>query len=45
MAWLVGHVADIVTKYLRSADGRTAYKVLFGKHVHEGGPEFGERVL
>ena len=45
MAWLVAHVADVVTKYLRAADGRTAYETLFGKHVHEEGLEFGERVL
>ena len=45
MAWLVEHVADIVAKYLGGADGRTAYERFFGKHIHEEGLEFGERVL
>ena len=34
MAWLVEHVADVSTKYLRGIDGRTAYEMLFGKQVH-----------
>ena len=45
MTWLVEHVADVATKYLRGTDGRTAYERLFGKQVHEEGLEFGERVL
>ena len=45
LAWLVEHVADVATKYLRGADGRTAYERLFGKQVHEEGLEFGEQVL
>ena len=45
MTWLVEHVADVVTKYLRGSDGRTAYERLFGKQIHEEGLEFGERVL
>ena len=45
MTWLVEHVADVATKYLRGADGRTAYERLFGKQVHEEGLEFGERIL
>ena len=45
MAWLVEHVADVSTKYLRGIDGRTAYEKLFGKQVHEEGLEFGEKVL
>ena len=45
LAWLVEHVADTATKYLKGADGRTAYERLFGKHVHEEGLEFGEQVL
>ena len=45
MAWLVEHVADVATKYLRGVDGRTAYERLFGKQVHEECLEFGEKVL
>jgi hypothetical protein len=45
MAWLVEHVTDVSTKYLRGIDGRTAYERLFGKQVHEEGLEFGEKVL
>ena len=45
MAWLIECVADIATKYLQGADGRTAYERLFGKQVHEEALEFGERVL
>ena len=45
MAWLVEHVGDLMTKYLRGADGRTAYERLFGKQLHEEGLEVGERVL
>ena len=45
MAWLVEHVADVVTKYLQSSDGKTGYQRLFGKQVHEEGLEFGERVM
>ena len=45
MAWLVEHVADISTKYMRGIDGRTAYERLFGKQVHEECLEFGERVM
>ena len=45
MKWLVEHVADVVTKYLQGADGKSAYNRLFGKHVHEEGFEFGENVL
>ena len=44
MTWLVECVADIVTKYMQGADGRTSYERLFGKQVHEEGLEFGERV-
>ena len=29
LAWLVEHVADTATKYLKGADGRTAYERLF----------------
>ena len=35
MTWLVECVADIVTKYMQGADGRTGYERLFGKQVHE----------
>ena len=45
LAWLVEHVADVATKYLRGAVGRTAYERLFGKQVHEEGLEFGKQVL
>ena len=45
MASLVEHVLDVITKYLRRTDGRTAYERLFGKRVHEEGLEFGERLL
>jgi hypothetical protein len=45
MAWLVEHVADVITKYLQGKDGHTAYRRLFGKPVREEGLEFGERVL
>ena len=45
MSWLVEHVADVATKYLRGIDGRTAYERLFGKQIHEEGLEFGEKVL
>ena len=44
-AWLVERVADVITKYLRGSDGRTAYERLFGKQIREEGLEFGERVL
>jgi len=45
MAWLTEHVSDVVTKYLRGNDGKTAYERLFGKQVHEEGLEFGEKVM
>jgi hypothetical protein len=45
MAWLSEHVSDVITKYLQSSDGKTAYRRLFGKHVHEEGLEFGEKIL
>ena len=45
MTWLVECVADLVTKYMQGADGRTGYERLFGKQVHEEGLEFGERVM
>ena len=45
MAWLVEHIGDVVTKYMQGADGKTAYRRLFGKHVHEEGLEFGEKVM
>jgi hypothetical protein len=45
IAWLVEHVADIMSKYLLGADGHSAYERLFGKPVREEGLEFGERVL
>ena len=45
MAWFVEGVADVVTKYLQGADGRTAYERLFGKKVQEEGLELGECVL
>ena len=45
VTWLLEHVADINTKYLRGSDGRTAYERLFGKPIHEEGLEFGECVL
>ena len=38
-------MADIVTKYMQGADGRTGHERLCGKQVHEGGLEFGKRVL
>ena len=44
MSWLVEHVADIITKYLRGNDGRTGYERLYGKQVHEEGLEFGEKI-
>ncbi len=37
MTWLVENVADVVTKYLQVADGRTACERFFGKKVHEEG--------
>ena len=45
MAWLVEHVADVLTKYLQGSDGKTGYQRLFGKQVHEEGLEFGEKVM
>ena len=45
VAWLVEHVADIIAKYLRGSDGRTAYERLVGKQIYNEGLEFGERVL
>ena len=45
IAWLVEHVADVTTKYLQGADGKTCYQRLFGKNVHEEALEFGERVM
>jgi hypothetical protein len=44
-AWLVEHVADVLTKYLVGSDGHTAYERLFGKQAREEGLEFGEQVL
>ena len=44
MTWLVECVSDIVTKYLQSHDGRTAYERLFGKEIREEGLEFGEQI-
>ncbi len=38
-------VADVLTKYLQGAAGRTAYERLFGKNAHEEGLEFGARLL
>ena len=35
VTWLVEHVADVITKYLRGSDGRTAYEPFFGKQIHE----------
>jgi hypothetical protein len=37
MAWLSEHVSDLITKYMQSSDGKTGYRRLFGKHVHEEG--------
>jgi hypothetical protein len=45
MAWLIEHVADVATKYLQAADGRTAYERLYGKKVHEEALEFWEKVF
>jgi hypothetical protein len=45
MAWLAERIGDVVTKYLQGADGKTAYRRLVGKHVHEEGLEFGEKVM
>eukprot|EP00974_Lingulodinium_polyedra_P071415 6909190-Lingulodinium_polyedra.AAC.1 len=45
MTWLVEHAADVATKYLRGADGRTGYERLYGKVCRDVGFEFGERVL
>ena len=45
MTWLVECVADIVSKYLQGADGRTGCEKLFGKQVREEGLGVGERVL
>ncbi len=45
MTWLVGYVADVVTKYLQGSGGRTAYERLFGKQAHEEGLELGEHAL
>ena len=44
-AWLVEHVADVLTKHLVGSDGHTAYERLFGKQAREEGLEFGEQVL
>ena len=44
MAWMVPYVSDVITKYLQSADGRTAYERLYGKPVREEGLEFGEQL-
>ena len=45
MAWMVPYVSDVITKYLQSADGRTAYERLYGKPVREEGLEFGEQLF
>ena len=45
VAWLTEHVGDVTTKYMVSADGKTAYERLYGKPVREEALEFGERVL
>ena len=44
IAWLVEHVADVITKYQVGSDGRTGYERLYGKKVREEGLQFGERV-
>ena len=45
VACLVEQVADIIATYLIRSDGRTAYEILFVKHIHEEDIELGERVL
>ena len=45
IAWLVEHVADVLTKYMVGRDGHSAFERLFGKQAREEGLEFGERVL
>jgi len=42
LTWLVEHVGDVISKYMVSADGKTAYERLFGRPVREEGLEFGE---
>ena len=37
MAWLVEHVADLITKYMQGADGILGYQRFFGKQVREEG--------
>jgi hypothetical protein len=44
LAWLVEHVADIVSKYMVGVDGKTAYERLFGRPVREEALEFGEAI-
>ena len=39
------HVTDVVIKYMRRADVRTAYDRLFSKHVHEESLELGQQIL
>jgi hypothetical protein len=45
MKWLVPHSADVVTKYLRGHDGKTAFERLLGKPCREDAVEFGECIL
>ena len=35
MVWLVGHVSDLITKYLQGKDGKSGYERLFGKPVRD----------
>ena len=43
-AWLVGHIGDIISKYLQGKDGRTGYERLYGKPAREQALEFGEQI-
>ena len=43
--WMVEFVGDVVSKYMRGQDGRTAFERLYGKPLREEGLEFGEKVF
>ena len=41
LTWMVEYVGDVLTKYLRGNDGKTAYQRLYGKSSNEDEFEFG----
>ena len=45
IAWLVEYCADICSKYLTGADGKSAYMRLYGKRTNEAELEFGEQIM